>query len=303
MTARPTPTFLEGLRLLPPEAPDDGDVAAESDGGDDGLDPNDFPAWYRDKVADEPDGGDATADAAGTEDESSPADPNAYVDELAAVADLEQLRFGPVTVFAGDNGSGKSTVLEAIATAAGFNAEGGSRNLRFSTFDTHSTLHDRLVLRWNERPKWGWFLRAETFYGMASHITADDDPFGGLAHIFPDLHHQSHGETFLALAESRFTGRGLYLFDEPEAALSIQGQMRLLDIVQASLRRGSQFVIASHSPVFQSIPEAMVWSFDASEGLAPTTFDDLASTVLWRRLLADPASFHDRFGGGGVGGG
>ncbi len=307
MTASAEAPFLEHVRLLPPDEITDETVGG-GDGtttGDDGLDPDEFPAWYRDKVVDggdesagsTVDGGTVAGSTADGADGDTAGGPDAYVDDLPAVRDLDDLEFGAVTVLAGDNGSGKSTLIEAIAVAAGFNAEGGSRNLVFSTFDTHSALHDRLVLRWNRRPRWGWFLRAETFYGMASHITVDDDPFGGLKHIFPDLHGQSHGETFLALAESRFTGAGLYFFDEPESALSIQGQMRLLAIVQRSLRAGSQFVIATHSPVFQSIPGAKVWQVDREDGLERTTFEDLTSTVLWRRFLADPATFHERFAG------
>ncbi len=289
MMAAPEAPFLERVRLSPQENDADADIdrAVSGAGDDERLDPHEFPAWYREKVV-EPEG------SAGDEDAEEAVGPDAYLDDLPAVRDLDTLEFGAVTVLAGDNGSGKSTLVEAIAVAAGFNAEGGSRNLDFSTFDTHSGLHDRLVLRWNRRPRWGWFLRAETFYGMASHITADDDPFGGLKHIFPDLHGQSHGETFLALAESRFTGAGLYFFDEPESALSIQGQMRLLAIVRRSLRAGSQFVIATHSPVFQSIPGAKVWHVDRDEGLRSTSFEDLTSTLLWRRFLADPSSFHER---------
>src|SRR4029077_790663 len=99
----------------------------------------------------------------------------------------------------GDNGTGKSTLVEALAIAAGFNAEGGSRNLQFETYGTHSALASRLRIRWARRPRGGWFLRAETFYGMATHITLDDDPKFGIAGMFPDLHHRSHGESFLTL--------------------------------------------------------------------------------------------------------
>ena len=219
---------------------------------------------------------------------------NGYADDLAAIATLDRLRFGPITVLAGDNGSGKSTVVEALAVAAGFNPEGGSRNLRFATNDTHSSLHERLVLEWTSRPSWGWFLRAETFYGMATHIEADDDPYGGIAHLFPDLHARSHGESFLSLIESRCIGPGLYLFDEPESALSIQGQMALSAIVGASVAAGGQFVIATHSPLLMALPGARLHELDAETGIAEVDLDDLTSTALWRRFFADPASFHAR---------
>ena len=133
---------------------------------------------------------------------------------------------GPVTVLVGDNGSGTSTLIEAIAVAAGFNAEGGGRNLRFATFPTHSDLHLHLQMRWRLRPRWGWFLRAETFDGMASRIAVDDDPQSGVAGLFPALHDRSHGESFLSLMASRFTTPGLYLLDEPESALSSRGARR-----------------------------------------------------------------------------
>ena len=126
----------------------------------------------------------------------APADPYPY--GLPAVVGLD-LPFGNVTVLVGDNGTGKSTLIEAIAVAAGFNAEGGSRNLRFETFSTHSDLHRHLALRWRRRPHWGWFLRAETFYGMASRIASDNDPRSGIASLFPALHDRSHGQSFLSL--------------------------------------------------------------------------------------------------------
>ncbi len=217
-----------------------------------------------------------------------------YAFDLAAVQKLDDLEFGQVTILAGPNGSGKSTVIEALAVAAGFNPEGGSRNLVFDTHATHSMLYDYLTLEWGSRPRWGWFLRAETYYGMASHITEDNDPAAGLAAIFPDLHGRSHGESFLTLAESRFGGKGLYLFDEPESALSIQGQMSLATIMAESIAAGSQFIIATHSPMLMAYPGATIYEFDAETGFERCEFDDLVSTTLWRRFFADPESFYDK---------
>lgn len=216
-----------------------------------------------------------------------------YAFELPAVAMLDRLEFGAITILVGPNGSGKSTVIEALAVAAGFNPEGGSRNLQFNTYDTHSELHDHVTLEWRSRPRWGWFLRAETFYGMASHIARDDDPYAGVAAMFPDLHNRSHGESFLELARSRFTGRGFYLFDEPESALSIQGQMELAAIMSESVAAGSQFVIATHSPMLMAYPGAVIYEFDAETGLERCDFDDLLSTSLWRRFFAEPESFYE----------
>lgn len=218
----------------------------------------------------------------------------AYPLNLAAVAMIDRLEFGQVTVLAGDNGSGKSTVVEAIAVAGGFNPEGGSRNLNFKTNDTHSELHEHLTLEWTSTPRWGWFLRAETFYGMASHIEADDDPYAGVKHIFPDLHNRSHGQSFIELASDRFTGKGLYLFDEPESALSFQGQMTLALIMAESIAAGSQFIIATHSPLLMAYPGAVVYEFDGDHGIERVDFQDLDATALWSRFFADPAMFYQR---------
>ncbi len=218
----------------------------------------------------------------------------AYPFDLAAVRHLDRLEFGAVTILCGDNGTGKSTLVEAIAVAAGFNPEGGSRNLRFATHDTHSELADHLTLVWRERPRWGWFLRAESFYGLATHITTDDDPYAGLKHIFPDLNGRSHGESFLDLAESRFTSAWLYLLDEPESALSLQGQMRLLVILADAVAAGAQVILSTHSPFLMAFAGAVIYELDAEGGLERSTFDELVSTQLWRRFFAAPESFVGR---------
>lgn len=282
--------FLDSIIFTEPGAAPEVDDESLAEESTEEFAAEDFPAWYQDKVSsedsDNPDA--AGAETVASEDEGT----GNYPFDLAVVQTADRLKFAPVTVIAGDNGSGKSTLVEAIAVAAGFNAEGGSRNLMFSTHDTHSALADHLLLRWNHQPRWGWFLRAETFYGMATHISRDDHPDEGLAAIFPDLHNQSHGETFLALARSRFTGKGLYIFDEPEAALSIQGQMQLAAIMAESVKKGSQFIVSTHSPFLMGFPDAAVYEADAEEGIASCSFDALASTVLWRRFLAEPGSMY-----------
>jgi predicted ATPase len=209
-----------------------------------------------------------------------------YPYELAAVQGLGELPFGAVTVLAGDNGSGKSTVIEAIAVATGFNAEGGGRNLRFETHATHSELAEWLHLRWAKRPSWGWFLRAETFYGMATHI-ANDPELQKLKTPFPELHARSHGQSFLALADSRFADRGLYLMDEPESALSIQGQMRLLRLVHDGVARGAQFVLATHSPLLMSLPGALIYEL-SDDGIERVAYDEVRAVGLWRTFMANP---------------
>jgi predicted ATPase len=212
---------------------------------------------------------------------------------LAAVQGIGGVEFGMVTTFVGDNGSGKSTIIEALAVASGFNAEGGGRNLSFSTFDTHSPLHRHLVLQWNQRPRWGWFLRAETFYGMATHVESDNDARTGLSRLFPNLHSRSHGESFLDLALARFEGPGLYLLDEPEAALSVTGQLALLAIIQRANARGAQFVLSTHSPLLMAYPGARIYELTTDAPPALRAFDDVDSVQLWRLFLDEPSQFFD----------
>jgi predicted ATPase len=211
---------------------------------------------------------------------------SAYPFGLPAVRGLD-LALGAVTVLVGDNGSGKSTIVEALAVAAEFNAEGGGRNLRFETLATHSELHRHLELRWRRRPRWGWFLRAETFYGMASRITLDDDRRTGIAALFPDLHGRSHGQSFLALIESRFAAPGLYVMDEPESALSFQGQLQLLRVVHDGVAAGSQFVMATHSPILMRAAGATIYEL-GDHVPRRTRYDELTAVQLWRRFLEDP---------------
>jgi predicted ATPase len=213
-----------------------------------------------------------------------------YPFEIPAVRDLASLPFGAVTCLVGDNGTGKSTLVEALAVAAGFNAEGGGRNLRFATHATHSDLHEHLETVWNERPRWGWFLRAETFYGLASHVARDSDPGTGVGVLFPDLHAESHGESFIDIALARFHSRGFYLLDEPESALSLVGQLRLLRIIHDSCSAGSQFVIATHSPLLMAFPGATILELD-EHGAHQRDYEDVEIVGLWRRFLADPESF------------
>jgi predicted ATPase len=177
---------------------------------------------------------------------------------LPVVRNLDRLDFDPrVTFIVGDNGTGKSTLLEAIAVAFGFNPEGGTRNFSFSTRDSHSTLHDYIkLIRGHTRPYTGFFLRAESMYNMATYIDQVDvsHAYGGQS-----LHTLSHGESFMALLEHRFTGDGLYILDEPEAALSPTRQMTFLTCLHDLVRDSAQFVIATHSPIIMAYPHATLY--------------------------------------------
>lgn len=191
-----------------------------------------------------------------------------YPYELKAVKTFKPLVFHPkVTFFIGENGSGKSTLLEAIAVQYGFNPEGGTKNFNFSTEDTHSPLHRHLrITKGVRRPKTSFFLRAESFYNVASHIDALDkggggppiiDAYGGVS-----LHKQSHGESFLSLMLNRFTGNGIYILDEPEAALSPNRLLALLRQIHVLTEAGAQFIIATHSPILLAYPEAIIYDID-----------------------------------------
>ncbi|WP_066269067.1 AAA family ATPase [Hydrogenophaga palleronii] len=217
-----------------------------------------------------------------------------YPFKLPAVRSLEQLDFHPkITYFIGENGSGKSTLLEAMAVALGFNAEGGSKNFNFATRRSHSELHEYLRLaKGYKRPRTGFFLRAESFFNVATEIERLDaepsfdapviDAYGGHS-----LHEQSHGESFLTLLTERFGGQGLYILDEPEAALSPQRQLAVLSRIHDLVRDGSQFVIATHSPLLMAYPDALIYQCSA-DGVAPVAYEDTEHVRVTRDFLAHP---------------
>jgi predicted ATPase len=185
--------------------------------------------------------------------------PEGYPFSVPAIRHLTELPFeSPVTFFVGENGSGKSTLLEALAVGFGLNPEGGTKHERFSTRRTHSDLFQHLVLtRSRIAPTDSYFLRAESFYNVASAV-GDDDGYGERG-----LHELSHGESFLALVLNRLRGNGLYLFDEPEAALSPARQLALLAAMHRLVDRRSQFIIATHSPILLGYPGACIYLFGA----------------------------------------
>lgn len=185
---------------------------------------------------------------------------SSYLRKIEAIKDLEELVFEkPITFFVGENGSGKSTLLEALAVAYGFNPEGGTKNYSFSTYDSHSQLYEAIrVSKGFRKAKWGYFLRAESFYNVATK----EEEYADIAHPSEKYHEKSHGESFLALAQNQLRPNGLYLFDEPEAALSPQRQLTLLMEICSCANQGSQFIIVTHSPILLGIPDAQIVSFD-----------------------------------------
>ncbi len=211
---------------------------------------------------------------------------------LAAGLDLHP----QVTYLVGENGAGKSTVMEAIAVAAGLNPEGGSRNFAHETRASHSELGDALrLVRGTRRAKTEWFLRAESIFTTATYL--ENLPCNPLASYGGrSLHEQSHGESFLAIVLHRFGPQGFYLLDEPEAALSTQNCLTLLRAIDDLVREGSQFVIATHSPIVLAYPESTIYACDDA-GIAPIAYDDAPSVRLTRSFLDAPGRFlHDLLG-------
>ncbi|WP_425800774.1 AAA family ATPase [Desulfitobacterium sp. Sab5] len=202
-----------------------------------------------------------------------------YPFNLPAVKNLDKLTFHPkVTFIIGENGSGKSTILESIAVAYGFNAEGGTKNFNFSSRATHSDLSSYIkVVKGTKRPQTGFFLRAESFYNFASNIDDLDadlpeemrliKSYGGRS-----LHEQSHGESFFAVFQNRFSGKGIYILDEPEAALSPSRQMSMLTRMHELVREDCQFIIATHSPIIMAYPHA--WIYEIREGFDQVKYED-----------------------------
>jgi predicted ATPase len=189
---------------------------------------------------------------------------DAYPFCVAAVRSLDSLVLHPkVTFLVGENGAGKSTLLEAMALNLGLNAEGGSRNFNFSTRASHSDLYKFLRLRLGiRRPKDRFFFRAESYFNLATEV--ERLQVGG-AYGDRSLHEQSHGESFFALFQNRFFGEGLYLMDEPEAALSPMRQLSFLSILHDMVGAGSQFVIATHSPIIMAYPDAWIYLLDEEQ--------------------------------------
>ena len=221
-----------------------------------------------------------------------------YPFHLPAVRTLEHLDMHPkITFFVGENGSGKSTLLEAVAVSLGYNAEGGSKNFNFGSRRSHSCLHDYLrIAKGFRRPRTGYFLPAESFFNVATEIEERDkgpggppiiDSYGGRS-----LHEQSHGESFMALLTERFGGQGLYILDEPEAALSPQRQLAALSRIHDLVLAGSQFIIATHSPILMAYPDARIY-LCGSEGVVETAYEETEHFRVTRDFLVNPQRMLD----------
>ena len=194
----------------------------------------------------------------------------------------EEIKFeSNVTYFVGENGSGKSTLIEAIAIAYGMNPEGGGRWHQFETVNTSSNLHKFIRINKKFYPKDTFFLRAESFYNAISNLELDDID-----------HNSSHGESFLNLVENRFWGNGLYIMDEPEAALSPQRQLAMLCQIHELAKRNSQFIIITHSPIMLAYPNSTIYNF-SNEGIKKIKYEDTESYKLYKTFMNDPKHMLD----------
>lgn len=227
---------------------------------------------------------------------TDPVEENSYLNSIPAVRWLQKegqlcLR-KRITILIGENGSGKSTLLEAIAVAFGFNPEGGTLNFRFSTENSHSELFQHIRLSRRRRPRDGFFLRAESFYNMATYIDRHDaDPESGTP-IIPffggvSLHHQSHGESFLSAVQNRFGGHGLYLFDEPESALSPQKLLTLLVEFDRLIQSDSQILLATHSPILMAFPNAEILELNEN-GIRQVRYTETEQYQITKEFLNNP---------------
>lgn len=226
--------------------------------------------------------------------------PNTYPFNLPVLKNLDIIDFHPnVTFIVGENGSGKSTLLEAIAVSYGFNPEGGTKNFTFQTRDSHSNLHDYLhITKGIKLPKNGFFLRAETTYNLATDIDERDedqeqrgpriiDSYGGKS-----LHKQSHGESFFAIFLNRFGPKGIYILDEPEAALSPSRQMSMITRMDELVKEGCQFIIATHSPILMAYPKSTIYEIK-DEKIKEVSYEETEHFQITQSFLNNKNKFLD----------
>lgn len=215
---------------------------------------------------------------------------DSYPFNIEIVKNFKELNFtSPVTFFVGENGIGKSTFIEAIAVALGLPSEGGTQNFNYTTKNTTSNLSDYLRVSKFNKPKTKFFLRAESFYNFSTELDRliEENSFSSLNNVYGgSLHECSHGESFIRLIQNRFTDHGLYILDEPEAALSPQRQLSLLCLIDDLVKEGCQFIIATHSPILISYRDGKI--LDLNNSFEEIKYEDTDIYKLYKMYLDEP---------------
>lgn len=218
-------------------------------------------------------------------------DPSCYPMTVAAARSVDEIRFHPkVTVFAGENGTGKSTLIEALAVAAGFNPEGGRKSFRTEQDTTDLTLADAITLaRTANREQDGFFLRGESAYVVINYMNLT----GASMHYGGNLHRRSHGEAFIDIFQHRFRDarRALFMLDEVESALSPQRQIEFLGLMHEHIGRGSQFIVSTHSPILMSYPDSRLYWLDSS-GMEERPWTETDHYRVYQAFLNRPETVH-----------